>query len=57
MHSENYEINGRKLTLKINDDVIFLVPFVHDSLRDVITAFTNNLKGHKGGKIEIIIEK
>ena len=47
---------GRKLSLKIDGQEIPLVPFVHDALRDVISAFVDNLKGHEGGRIEIEIE-
>ena len=50
------DIKEMKLTLKIEGETIGLVPFVHDALRDVIIAFTDNLKGHSGGKIEIVIE-
>lgn len=46
-----------KLKLKIAGKDIPLVPFVHDALRDMIIAFTGNLKGHSGGKIEIIIQE
>ena len=44
-----------QVTLKIGGKPIGLVPFVHDALRDIIVAFTNNLKGHSGGDIEITI--
>lgn len=44
-----------QVTLKIGGKPIGLVPFVHDALRDMIIAFTNNLKGHSGGDIEITI--
>lgn len=47
---------GRKLSLQIGGKKIPLVPFVHNALRDMIIAFTNNLKDHDGGKIEIEIE-
>ena len=50
------EDKDRDLHLKIEGKEISLVPFVHDSLRDVIIAFTKNLKDHEGGKIEIVIE-
>ena len=46
-----------KLELKISGELIPLVPFVHDALRDMIIAFTGNLKGHSGGKIEIMIQE
>ena len=46
----------RKLILKISGKKIPLVPFVHDAFRDVIIAFTENLKGHEGGEIEIHID-
>jgi hypothetical protein len=45
-----------KVNLKIEGKEISMVPFVHDALRDVIIAFTNKLKDHDGGKIEIIIK-
>lgn len=48
--------NEEKVTLKIAAKKVTLVPFVHNALRDVIVAFTQNLKGHEGGKIEIVIE-
>lgn len=50
------ESKDQKVVLKINDQEIPMVPFVHNALRDMIVAFTDNLKGHSGGKIEIVIE-
>ena len=45
------------LKIKVAGEEVHMVPFVHDSFRDMIVAFVNNLKGHDGGKIEITIEK
>lgn len=45
------------LIIKVGGEEVNMVPFVHDSFRDMIVAFVNNLKGHDGGKIEITIEK
>ncbi len=47
----------KKLSLKVDGKEIPIVPFVHDAFRDMIIAFTENLKGHEGGKIEITIDK
>jgi hypothetical protein len=44
-----------EVMLKIGGKRIGLVPFVHNALRDMIVAFTNNLKGHSGGDIEITV--
>ncbi|MFC1887371.1 hypothetical protein ACFLYK_01025 [Candidatus Cloacimonadota bacterium] len=46
-----------KVKLVIGGKEIAMVPFVHDSFRDMIIAFVNNLSGHEGGKINIIIDK
>ena len=47
----------RVLTLKINEKDIPIVPFVHDSFRDMILGFVKNLKGYEDGKIEIKIRR
>jgi len=46
----------KKLKLVIGGKNIKMVLFVHNALRDMIIAFTNNLSGHDGGKISIEIE-
>ena len=46
-----------KVKLVIGGKNIAMVPFVHDAFRDMIIAFVNNLNGHDGGKINIIIDK
>jgi len=48
---------GMDLELAIGGKEITLVHFAHNSFRDIIVAFTNNLKGHEGGKIEITIDQ
>ena len=53
---ELMKVEDMKVNVKIAGNQIELVPFVHDAMRDVIIAFTNNLKGHDGGRIEIVIE-
>ncbi|MBN2460588.1 MAG: hypothetical protein JXB60_03185 [Candidatus Cloacimonetes bacterium] len=45
------------LKLTVAGKEIPMVPFVHDALRDMILAFVKNLKGHEGGRIEIIIDE
>ncbi|MBN1327465.1 MAG: hypothetical protein JW996_05910 [Candidatus Cloacimonetes bacterium] len=54
---EKLDTAEMKVVLKVNGVQIDMVPFVHDSFRDMIIAFINNLKGHDGGKIEITIDK
>ncbi len=49
--------NDTKFELLINDDEIKLVPYVQRTLRDVIIAYLQNLKGFKKGKkIKITIK-
>jgi len=53
------KMNPKDMNLKlmVEGEEVPMVDFVHDSFRDMIVAFVNNLKGHDGGKIEITIEK
>lgn len=46
-----------KVKLVIGGNEVTMVQFVHDAFRDMIVGFTNNLKGHDGGKIVIEIDK
>jgi len=45
-----------KVKLLVGGKNVGMVSFVHDAFRDMIIAFVKNLKGHEGGKIEIVIE-
>jgi hypothetical protein len=58
MHSENdnVKIEDQQVNLKVNGKNVDMVPFVHDTFRDMVLAFINNLRGVEKGKIEIIIE-
>jgi hypothetical protein len=46
-----------KVKLEIGGKNITMVPFVHNAFRDMIVAFVNNLSGHEGGRIEIVIDQ
>ncbi len=43
----------QNITLKIDGNSIYMVPFVRNILFDLIHAFIKNLKGYKKGKVEI----
>ena len=58
MHDQSDYVRAedKKLVLKVSGKEIDMVPFVHDTFRDMVLAFVKNLKGVEKGKIEIVIE-
>lgn len=48
---------GLNIHIKFNNKEIKIVPFVQETIKDVIVAMTQKLKGYKKGKIEITINE
>ena len=48
---------GQNIQIKFNNKDIKIVPFVQETIKDVILAMTQKLKGYKKGKIEITINE
>ncbi len=58
MHNDSKYLKPieKKIILKVAGKEIDMVPFVHDSFRDMILAFIRNLKDTEEGKVEIVIK-
>jgi hypothetical protein len=54
--ADKMDPKNMNMKLVVGGKELSIVPFVHDSFRDMIVAFVNNLNGHDGGKINIIID-